>query len=208
MQKKQREAVHRKYFDSPIGRICIEDDGEALTGLYLQNGEEKSGPEPMRAKDSGCADEGTGEEAMRKNPESSELLEEAQRQLFSYFAGERTDFDIPLHLHGTEFQMKVWNALRQIPYGETRTYAELAAMVGNPKACRAVGGANNKNPIMIFVPCHRVIGADGSLVGFGGGLYAKRFLLELEAEVAAENAGERARECADTVQESLPAYDD
>ena len=90
------------------------------------------------------------------------------------------DFSLPLSPVGTKFQKRVWEALQSIPYGQTRSYGEIAAQIGNPKACRAVGGANNKNPIMIFIPCHRVIGADGSLVGFGGGLPAKRYMLDLE----------------------------
>ena len=102
------------------------------------------------------------------------------RQVNEYLAGQRRTFDFPYVLRGTEFQQRVWRALCDIPYGETRTYGEVAAAVGNPKACRAVGGANNKNPVWIFIPCHRVIGANGSLVGFGGGLYAKEYMLKLE----------------------------
>ncbi len=99
-----------------------------------------------------------------------------------YFAGGRKDFDLPLCPRGTEFQKKVWSALREIPYGETRAYGEIAAAVGNPKAARAVGMANNRNPISVIVPCHRVIGSDGKLVGYGGGLDIKEFLLDLERE--------------------------
>ncbi len=102
-------------------------------------------------------------------------------QLQAYFAGELTDFDLPLQMHGTEFQRRVWAALCEIPYGETISYGELARWVGNPKASRAVGLANGRNPVAIVVPCHRVIGADGSLTGYGGGLDRKVWLLEHEA---------------------------
>ncbi|MFG2115162.1 methylated-DNA--[protein]-cysteine S-methyltransferase [Streptomyces sp. NPDC048718] len=112
---------------------------------------------------------------------------EAVRQLDAYFAGELTEFDLPLHLVGTPFQLRVWEQLRLIPYGETRTYGELAEALGNPAASRAVGLANGKNPVGIVVPCHRVIGAGGSLTGYGGGLDRKRRLLAFEAgEQAAE----------------------
>lgn len=101
-------------------------------------------------------------------------------QLQAYFEGKRTTFDVPLALKGTPFQVKVWNALQTIPYGETRTYKEVAEQIGNPKAVRAVGGANNQNPVPVIVPCHRVIGSNGALVGYGGGLDIKVNLLELE----------------------------
>ena len=107
-------------------------------------------------------------------------MEEAARQLQEYFAGCRREFSLPLAPRGTEFQRQVWHALEGIPYGETRTYGEIARAIGKPKACRAVGMANHRNPLSILVPCHRVVGADGSLTGYGGGLEAKQFLLELE----------------------------
>ncbi|MET9346234.1 methylated-DNA--[protein]-cysteine S-methyltransferase [Streptomyces termitum] len=106
---------------------------------------------------------------------------EAVRQLDAYFAGDLTVFDLPLHLEGTPFQLRVWEQLRRIPYGETRSYGELAEALGNPGASRAVGLANGKNPIGVIVPCHRVVGAGGSLTGYGGGLDRKRRLLALEA---------------------------
>ena len=108
------------------------------------------------------------------------LLAECARQLDAYFAGQLTAFDLPLHMAGTPFRMKVWQALCAIPYGETRSYGDLARMIGQPGASRAVGGANHHNPICIIVPCHRVIGADGSLTGYGEGLDMKEYLLELE----------------------------
>ncbi|HEY9374533.1 methylated-DNA--[protein]-cysteine S-methyltransferase, partial [Streptomyces sp.] len=106
---------------------------------------------------------------------------ETMRQLDAYFAGELKEFDLPLHLVGTEFQLRVWESLRAIPYGETRTYGELAEALGNPGASRAVGLANGKNPVSIVVPCHRVIGASGSLTGYGGGLDRKKRLLAFES---------------------------
>jgi methylated-DNA-[protein]-cysteine S-methyltransferase len=113
------------------------------------------------------------------------LLERAVRELNEYFAGARRDFDLPLAPQGTPFQRCVWDALRTIPYGETRSYGEIAAQVGKPGAARAVGGANNRNPLALFIPCHRVIGADGSLTGFASGLDHKHFLLELERHATA-----------------------
>lgn len=113
--------------------------------------------------------------------EPSELSDRAFLQVQEYFAGIRKYFDFPYELFGTEFQKKVWKALTEIPYGETRTYKEIAIGIGNAKACRAVGMANNKNPLFIAVPCHRVIGANGKLVGYAGGLEMKKALLELEA---------------------------
>ncbi len=112
------------------------------------------------------------------------LLRLAEEQLLSYFAGERRAFDLPLCMQGTPFQMRVWQALREIPYGETRSYGDIARTIGNPRACRAVGMANNKNPLLIFVPCHRVIGMDGRLTGFGAGLPVKEYLLRLEETAA------------------------
>jgi len=108
------------------------------------------------------------------------FLKEVAHQLEEYFAGQRKYFQLPLAPQGTDFQLKVWRELQAIPYGETRSYKEIACRIGNPKACRAVGSANNRNPISIIIPCHRVIGHRGELVGYGGGLEKKRFLLELE----------------------------
>lgn len=110
------------------------------------------------------------------------LIKEAHLQLTEYLKGERKTFDLPLNPHGTEFQKRVWKALGEIPYGETRTYKQIAEAIGNPKAVRAVGMANNRNPLLIVVPCHRVIGTDGKLVGYAAGLDKKAFLLRLEAK--------------------------
>jgi methylated-DNA-[protein]-cysteine S-methyltransferase len=112
---------------------------------------------------------------------TSPVMLDTVRELQAYFRGELRSFDVPLEIVGTDFQKRVWNTLRTIPYGQTRSYSEIAAQIGAPRAVRAVGAANGRNPIPIIVPCHRVIGASGSLVGFGGGLPWKRLLLDLEA---------------------------
>jgi methylated-DNA-[protein]-cysteine S-methyltransferase len=114
-------------------------------------------------------------------PENNKLLQRCERQLCEYFAGKRREFNLPLAAKGTEFQHRVWDALRNIPFGELRSYRDIANDIGNRKAVRAVGAANGKNPIPIVVPCHRVIGSDGSLTGFAGGLAAKQLLLRLES---------------------------
>ncbi|TDP58469.1 methylated-DNA--[protein]-cysteine S-methyltransferase [Aminicella lysinilytica] len=113
---------------------------------------------------------------------STVLMDSVANELAEYFDGKRREFDFPYELHGTEFQMEVWNALCDIPYGETRSYGQIAEAIGNPKASRAVGMANNRNPLMIVVPCHRVIGADGRLTGYAGGLPVKEALLRLESD--------------------------
>lgn len=117
-------------------------------------------------------------------PGTHPIAAEAARQLQAYFAGELREFDLPLDLHGTDFQLRVWRELERIPYGETRSYSQIAAAIGAPQAVRAVGAANGANPIPIVVPCHRVIGAGGKLVGYGGGLPLKKRLLELEGALA------------------------
>lgn len=114
--------------------------------------------------------------------ERDELLDRAIEEVDEYFAGKRTEFSIPLAAEGTPFQREVWNALRAIPFGETRSYADVAQAIGKPRAVRAVGAANGKNPLGIVVPCHRVIGADGSLTGYAGGMSRKKFLLDLERQ--------------------------
>ncbi|MDE7404467.1 MAG: methylated-DNA--[protein]-cysteine S-methyltransferase [Lachnospiraceae bacterium] len=160
---------HKCHLQTPIGIICIQEEEETITALY----DDRQYEERYHL----CRSD--GELSFLEEPET-ELLKTAGTQLIEYFQGKRKEFSLPLSPQGTEFQKKVWEALCTIPYGQTRSYGEIATQIGNPKACRAVGGANNKNPIMIFIPCHRVIGADGSLVGFGGGLRAKRYMLDLE----------------------------
>jgi methylated-DNA-[protein]-cysteine S-methyltransferase len=151
------------YLDSPIGRLTLCADGEALTGLYM----DLPAPPPRDLHQ-------WVEDA------SADPLPEAVRQLREYFAGTRREFDLPLRLQGTEFQQRVWRSLTEIRYGETWSYGQLAKRIDNPNASRAVGLANGSNPISIVVPCHRVIGADGSLTGYGGGLERKRWLLAHE----------------------------
>lgn len=160
---------HKCHLQTPIGIICIQEEEEAITALYVDR--------QCEERYHLCRSD--GELCFLEEPETG-LLKTAGTQLMEYFQGKRKEFSLPLSPQGTEFQRKVWETLCTIPYGQTRSYGEIAAQIGNPKACRAVGGANNKNPIMIFIPCHRVIGADGSLVGFGGGLRAKRYMLDLE----------------------------
>ena len=151
--------THFTQLDSPIGTLTLTSDGDSLTGLHMHPA--KIGRD-------------------WKRDDRASIFREAKKQLEEYFSGARTRFDLPLAPQGTPFQLKVWEALREIPYGETRSYADIARYVGSPKGFRAVGLANGANPIAIVVPCHRVIGADGSLTGFGGGLPRKRKLLELE----------------------------
>lgn len=114
--------------------------------------------------------------------QETSLLHNASLQIKEYFSGNRKDFSLPLNPIGTPFQKKVWKALLSIPYGETRSYKDIAVLIGNPKASRAIGMANNKNPISLFIPCHRVIGSNGKLVGYGGGLNVKKHLLDLESK--------------------------
>jgi methylated-DNA-[protein]-cysteine S-methyltransferase len=148
--------------ESPIGELTLTAVGGVLTGLHMHEQRHLPKiPTSHRRDDAGLA--------------------HVVDQLDAYFAGELTDFDMPISMHGTEFQKRVWASLCEIPYGETINYGELARWVGNPKASRAVGLANGRNPVSIVVPCHRVIGANGSLTGYGGGLDRKVWLLEHEA---------------------------
>lgn len=150
--------------DSPIGPLTLAGEGPVLTHLRMVD----QTYEPDRA---GWVPD-------------DHAFDDAVQQLEAYFAGHLRDFELRLEMAGTEFQRKVWDALRTIPYGETRTYAEIAGQIGSPTAFRAVGMANGHNPIAIIVPCHRVIGANGGLTGFGGGLERKSALLELERNTA------------------------
>ena len=151
-------------FDSPLGELLAVGDGSALHGLYMQEGH-------------------TAIAVDRRWEPDEEPFADLSAQLAEYFAGRRTTFDVPLTLAGSPFQQRVWRALRDIPYGETSSYGAIARRLGVPSAARAVGVANGQNPVCVIVPCHRVIGADGSLTGYGGGLDRKRLLLELEAGV-------------------------
>ena len=144
------------FYETPVGKLCIgEEDGVIVRTTWSKIPTEYI-------------------------LEETELILQCKMQLDEYFRGERKTFDLPLAPKGTDFQKNVWNALQEIPYGETKTYGEIAAAVGNPKAARAVGMANNKNPIGIIIPCHRVVGANGKLVGYAGGMEKKEWLLQLE----------------------------
>ena len=151
------------YVDSPVGRLLLCSDGVALTGLYM----DVPGHTP-RSLEQGVENA------------AAEPLRDAARQLGEYFAGDRREFDLALRLEGTDFQRRVWKVLTEIPYGETWSYGQLAKRIDNPKGFRAVGLANGRNPISILVPCHRVIGANGSLTGYGGGVERKQWLLAHE----------------------------
>ena len=151
------------YFETPIGELLLAGEADALSMIGFPKG------------------------AMRRDPEpnwiyNEDPFEAARQQLTEYFEGKRKEFDLPLKLDGSEFQVSVLKALQDIPYGETRSYGAIAKLIGRPKAMRAVGAANGRNPIPIIVPCHRVIGSSGDLTGFGGGLDTKEALLRLEAE--------------------------
>lgn len=148
---------------SPVGTLRLVATDAALVAVLWAD--EPAGRVPVDAHDTGA-----------DNP----ILREARRQLQDYFAGQRRTFDLPLDFRGTAFQRRVWSALLTIPYGETRSYGEIARGIGSPDASRAVGAANGRNPISIIAPCHRVIGQNGSLTGFGGGIENKAFLLDLE----------------------------
>jgi len=152
--------MYKVSFNSPVGLLIIQAEDNCITNIYLAKEEEQ-------------------EELQKEN--SSPLLQQACHQLTEYFAGERTTFDLPIkYVTGTPFQHSVWNALRNIPYGETRSYEDIAVAIGNPKAVRAIGQANTRNPILLLVPCHRVINKNGSIGGFGCGVEVKKQLLQLE----------------------------
>ena len=147
---------------SPIGELLLVGDGSTLHGLHMQQGRR-----PVRVS--------------REWRRHDSAFRDARAQLDEYFAGARTEFRVPLELSGNDFERRVWRELLEIPYGETASYGEIARRIGTPHAARAVGLANGRNPVALIVPCHRVIGADGSLTGYGGGLERKRLLLDLEA---------------------------
>jgi len=152
------------YYDFPFGKFAMAEDGSGITDICL------------------ATDSLTGILNTCETP----LLREAKQQLTEYFSGSLAQFSLPLSLRGTNFQLLVWSALQNIPYGETKSYKQVAAAAGNPQAARAVGMANHRNPVMIVIPCHRVIGANGSLVGYSGGLSLKEKLLALELGTVAQ----------------------
>jgi methylated-DNA-[protein]-cysteine S-methyltransferase len=172
MSSNDRVRQARAVTDSPLGPLTLVAADGKLAGLYM-NGR---APESAQAAD------------LAEGPDAA-VLTEAARQLAEYFAGERQSFDLPLVLDGTVFQCRVWDALRRIGYGETVSYGELADRIGQPTAARAVGLANGRNPVSIIVPCHRVVGSDGSLTGYGGGVANKKRLLDLERRISRVPAG-------------------
>ena len=147
--------IHRFTYETVLGDVTLVEEDGALLAISLKS-----------------IQEGTELE--------TPIIQEAHRQITEYLKGERKVFDLPIQLRGTDFQQQVWTALLDIPYGETRSYKQIAEAIGNPKGMRAVGMANNRNPLLIVVPCHRVIGANGSMVGYGEGVEMKEFLLRLE----------------------------
>ena len=151
------------YLNTPVGDLLLAGDDEALSLVGFPKGKMRHDPDP--------------DWIFNEKPFAT-----ARRQLEQYFAGERKEFDLPLQLPGTEFQVQVLEELQRIPYGETTSYGDIAKRIGRPKAVRAVGAANGRNPLPIIIPCHRVIGSSGDLTGFGGGLDTKEALLRLEAE--------------------------
>jgi methylated-DNA-[protein]-cysteine S-methyltransferase len=161
-----RESSFFSFVPSPIGELLLTSDGEALTGVSMM---------PAGGWLAGAA---TGQR-------DDVLLRPAREQMRAYFAGELCDFDLSLSPSGTEFQRRVWRALMTISYGDTASYAQIARVIGQPTAMRAVGAANGRNPLAIIVPCHRIIGKDGTLTGYGGGLDRKQWLLGHEAAVLA-----------------------
>lgn len=158
--KREAQVRHGAWMDTPGGKLHILEDGTGICEV-------------------GFAEFSDENVIWEETP----LLKEAVKQLGEYFRRERRGFDLPLSTHGTEFQERCWAALREIPYGETKTYGQLAAAVGNPRACRAVGMANHNNPLAVITPCHRVIGADGSLTGYAGGVDKKEMLLRIEGVI-------------------------
>ena len=154
--------MNYQYLDTPIGQLRLVSDGEYITAIEFEGGHG---------------------ECSADRQVTDPALSACARQLGEYFAGERKSFDLPLAPCGTAFQNSVWDALRRIPYGELRSYRDIAEAIHNPRAVRAVGAANGRNPIPIVVPCHRVIGSDGSLTGFAGGLAVKQALLRLEGAI-------------------------
>lgn len=161
-------SIQTTFVDSPVGPLFVAASSDGLRAIEFRDNRH-----PVKRD----GEWQTGDNA---------VLRKARRQLDEYFAGKRRTFDLPLSPQGTDFQRTVWTTLASIPYGETISYAQLASRVGKPSAMRAVGAANGRNPLPIVLPCHRVIGADGSLTGFGGGLPTKQFLLKLEGALPAE----------------------
>jgi O-6-methylguanine DNA methyltransferase len=186
------EILHCTTVTSLVGPLFLAASGQGLVALEFdarRPGQQTIRPNPrdLRSERGSESERSTTDRARNKVirfEESERAVRPYARELEEYFAGRRREFNFPLDLRGTEFQRACWRALLQIPYGETRTYADIARAVGNPTGFRAVGMANNRNPVAIVVPCHRVIASDGTLCGYGGGLEVKRKLLELEGALS------------------------
>ncbi len=176
------EAIHSTTVMSPVGVLFLAASGSGLIALEFDA--RLPGQRTIRPNPRDLRTESERKEPRFRFEESSQALQPYVQQLKEYFAANRREFTFPLDLRGTDFQLACWRALLAIPYGETRTYADIARAVGRPQGFRAVGMANNRNPVAIVVPCHRVIASDGSLCGYGGGLKIKRTLLELEGALS------------------------
>jgi methylated-DNA-[protein]-cysteine S-methyltransferase len=172
-QERERRLVY-KWMESPVGKLKLVATDEGLAAILW----EADRPNRVRL-------------AVAEEDAAHPVLAQAERQLIEYFEGRRTGFDLPIDCQGTPFQRSVWHALRTIAFGETRSYTDIASQVGRPRAVRAVGAANGRNPVAIVTPCHRVIGAGGQLTGFAGGLAAKAYLLTLEKGEGRREKGER-----------------
>lgn len=172
------ETITYLQHDTPIGPLRVAASPSGIRAVYMTDQRHVSDTPPPS-----WTAAGSGAFAQER------LLDRARRQLDDYFAGRRTDFDLPLDVAGTEFQRAVWRGLSAIGFGETISYGELARRIGHPKAVRAVGLANGRNPVSVVVPCHRVIGANGTMTGYGGGIERKRFLLAFEARVVGGGSG-------------------
>ena len=160
----EEQKIYGEIYESPVGALTILAEKKGIRAIKFGEDEE-----------------------VKSTGKANEMTRWAVKELEEYFKGKRKEFTVPCRPEGTDFQKRVWEALTRIPYGETRTYKEIAAEAGNPKASRAVGMANNKNPVPIIIPCHRVVGSDGRLTGYAGGLGVKEFLLNLERENRDEN---------------------
>lgn len=200
----QMERSRTLQIETPVGAVCITATDDAIVALQFgrrapDGSELPAGAAPGKRKT---------REAMTPGEEADRLLLRAAAELDEYFAGRRRAFTLPLAPRGTAFQQAVWEALRSIPYGQTRTYAEIAQAVGKSRACRAVGMANHRNPIAILIPCHRVVGSDGSLTGYAAGVGIKAQLLALERRYSAPPAPETELFTAASPDPALPFSDD
>jgi methylated-DNA-[protein]-cysteine S-methyltransferase len=166
----------RRIFEAPFGVVTVVGSDLGIRFVMFDNDAHPKPLERLRISETAIHDS----------------VNNAITQLDEYFAGSRRNFDLPLDLHGTEFQVAAWNALAEIPYGHTASYGQQAASIGRPRAVRAIGGANGRNPVAIVLPCHRIVGADGSLTGFGGGIEVKKWLLDHEQTVLHSATSNRA----------------